>query len=408
MLNGMRVIEFADGIAGPSAGLHLAELGADVIKLEEGEGDWSRGAAAAMSDGSSTTFHALNRGKRSVALGSSPDEARPLMQALLRTADVLITDRTPEELSPYGIDASGDLLFPANSRLITCVISPWGRRGPLAGRKGSELTSQAMSGYTRYLGSYGKPACRLGADVGSLGSGLFALQGILAAIYSRNRTNKGQRVDISLVNSLLAMKSIHLAAQSDPDAYEGPRVGGANHTPERGWKTADRPIYLQFGGSVGPEGKPGWVNFIKEVGLDHTLDDPRCDKGGRKTTGHGLYTHEFREDYEKAFKRYTAEQITAIVKKHGGNAAIYIDAKETLAHPQTQALDIVRTAPGRKSGESHQVRAFPARFSRLKPKVPGVAPEIGEHTQAVAAQAGIDEKVLALMTEQGGLKRGAG
>ncbi len=395
MLNGIKVIEFAEGFAGPSAGLHLAELGANVIKLEVESGDWSRGASAVMADGrTSATFHALNRGKRSVVLGSSQDEAKLLVQAMLRTADVLITDKTTEELAPYGIDARGDVLFSANPRLIACVISPWGRHGPLADQKGSELTSQAMAGYTRYLGVHDQPSCRLGADVGSLGSGIFALQGILAAIYSRNRSNKGQRVDISLVNSLLAMKSIHLAAQSDPDAYEGPRVGGANHTPERGWKTADRPIYIQFGGSVGPEGKPGWVNFIKEIGLDHLLDDPRCDKGGRKTTGHGLYTHEFREEYEKAFKRYTAEQITAIIKRHGGNSAIYIDAKETLAHPQTKGLNIVRTVPGRTAGESHQVRAFPARFSRLQPGVPGVAPQLGEHTREVAAEHGVGSQLL--------------
>ncbi len=406
MLKDISVIEFAEGVAGPTAGLHLSELGADVIKLEPAGGDWLR-AAAPMQHGCtvSAAFFALNRGKRSVALGPDPQAARPLVQALLNRADVLITDRAEAELELLGIDAASDLPVPSNPRLITASISPWGRHGPFAQKKGSELTAQAMAGYTRYLGYHGQPSRRLGADVASAGTGLFALQAILAALYARNRSNRGQRVDLSLLNSLLSMKSIHLAAQSDPDAYEGPRVGGANHTPERGWETADRPIYFSFGGSVGAEGRRGWVDFVKEVGLEKMLDDPRCDKAGRKTTGHGLYTHALRSTYEEAFARYGAEELCAIIKKHRGNAAIYVRADETLAHPQTAALDIVRTVTD-GNGVQAKVRAFPAHFSRLQPKIEAIVPKLGEHARAVAAEVGIADAVLDDMFRAGGLVDG--
>lgn len=394
MLSAINVVEFAEGVAGPNAGLHLSELGANVIKLEPADGDWLRNAAPALEGSTlSAAFFALNRGKRSVALGSHPQAARPLVEALLQRADILITDRTAEELSVLGIDGASDTPFPANPRLITASISPWGRYGPLANKKGSELTAQAMAGYTRYLGSYGEPPRRLGADVASASTGIFALQAILAALYARRRNNRGQRVDLSLVNSLLALKSIHLAAQSDPDAYEGPRVGGANHPPERGWKTADEPIYIQFGGSVGPEGRKGWVDFIKEIGLERLLDDPRCDKAGRKSTGHGLYTHAMRSSYEEAFARYSAHEICEIIKKHRGNTAVYQSADETLAHPQTEALNIVRSAPG-VNGVEVKVRAFPTRYSRLKPRIATIAPALGEHTRAVAAESGLSGEVI--------------
>ncbi len=389
MLNGIKVIEFAEGIAGPTAGLHLAELGAEVIKIEPQGGDWLRNIEPQMPDAKvSAAFFAINRGKRSVELGSNLAAAQPLLQSLLKHADVFITDRPAAELQALGIDPDADVAVPANPRLIVASVSAWGRRGPYAQHAGSELTSQAMAGYTRYLGYHDQPARRLGADVASAGTGIFALQAILAALYARIRTNRGQRVDLSLVNTLIAMKSIHLAAQSDPDAYEGPRVGGANHTPERGWKTADRPIYVQFGGSVGLEGRQGWVDFVKEIGLERMLNDPRCDKAGRKTTGHGLYTHDMRSTYEEAFVRYGAEELCAIIKKHGGNAAVYMSADETLAHPQTAALNIVREVPG-SDGKQTKVRAFPAHFSRLQPKISGIAPALGEHTRAIAKEAGV-------------------
>lgn len=406
MLKEIRVIEFAEGVAGPTAGLHLSELGADVIKLEPAGGDWLR-SAAPVQEGSevSAAFFALNRGKRSVAFGARPQVAKPLVQALLDRADILISDRGTAELDPLGIDAASDMPVPSNPRLITALISPWGRHGPFARKKGSELTAQAMAGYTRYLGFHGQPSRRLGADVASAGTGIFALQAILAALYARNRSNRGQRVDLSLLNSLLSMKSIHLAAQSDPDAYEGPRVGGANHTPERGWKTADRPIYFSFGGSVGAEGRMGWVDFVKEVGLEKLLDDPRCDKAGRKTTGHGLYTHDLRSTYEEAFTRYGAEELCAIIKKHRGNAAVYVRADETLAHPQTAALDIIRTVKDR-NGEQAKVRAFPAHFSRLRPRIDAAVPGLGEHVRAVALEVGITVAALDDMVHEGGLAVG--
>ena len=161
-----KVVELAEGIAGPLAGARLAELGASVIKVEPAEGDWLRRAAPAMpnSEDSATFFH-LNRGKRSLALGASPQAAQTLLRVLLEKADVLITDRTDAELRALGLDDLTEHGFAANPRLVSVHITPLGRHGPIADYKGSELTAQAFAGYTRYLGTFGEPAQRLGADV---------------------------------------------------------------------------------------------------------------------------------------------------------------------------------------------------------------------------------------------------
>lgn len=408
MLTLLLVVEFCEGVAGPLAGLRLAELGASVVKIEPAEGDWLRGAAPAMTGSEEgAAFFDLNRGKRSVALGSSPRAASPLIRALLRKADILITDRSDPALAALDLPGLDADVYEANPRLIRVHISPWGRRGPISRHKGSELTAQAMAGYTRYLGTQGEPARRLGADVASAGTGIFATQAALAALLSRNRTGKGQRVDLSLLNSLLSMKSIHLAAQSDPDVYAGPRIGGANYPPERGWKTADEPVFFQFGGSVGAEGRAGWVDFVEEIGAGRLLSDTRFDHNGRNSTGHGTDVNRLRGEYEKEFSRFPADTLVEIIRKHAGNASAYLRADATIANPQTAALDIVREVEA-GGGRRRKVRAFPARFSRLRPAVNGRAPALGEHTAAIAAEAGIAGAALHRIVREGGLARAAG
>ncbi len=387
-LKALRVVEFAEGVAGPLTALRLGDLGADVVKIETATGDWMRGAAPSIpGEDMSAAFFALNRGKRSVILDARTEVAREQLKKLLQSADVFITDRSDEALLAFGVDVERDLL-PLNPRLVVASISALGARGPLRHYKGSELTAQAMAGYTRYLGAYGQPARRLGADVASAGTAIFAGQAILAALLWRERSGKGQRVTLSLLNSLLSLKSIHIAAQSDPDAYVGPRAGAADLPPESGWKTADEPIYFIFGGSVGAEGRPGWVKFIEEIGARHLLEDRRFDDTGRNSTGHGIDAHDLKHEYEKVFARYAAKDLVAIVMKHMGSAAVYQRAHDMLQHPQVRALKIVRQAALRE-GADIAAFAFPARFSAIESRLKGVAPDPGEHTPSLAKDAGV-------------------
>lgn len=404
VLKGFKVVEFCEGVPGPLAAVRMGDLGAEVIKVESADGDWLRHAEPRLPDGTmSAAFFELNRGKRAIALGTNPAAAQALLLGLLKDADVFITDRLPEDLAAFGIGATATAPYAANPKLITVSISPWGEEGPWRARQGSELAAQAMAGYTRYLGSRDAPACRLGADVACAGTGIFAGQAILAALFARKRNGgTGQRITLSLLNSLLSLKSIHLAAQSDPDRYAGPRVGGANYPPERGWKTRDEPIFFAFGGSVGAQGRPGWVKFIEEAGFNRLLEDKRFDPIGRTTTGYGSRVQEVKPEYEKEFARYTANELVDMIRKYSGNAASYQRADEAIRHPQTTALDVVRKVPG-SDGQEIEIRAFPARFSHLKPEHQGRAPRLGEHGQAIAQAAGFDAAAIAALQAEGGL-----
>ena len=404
MLHGIRVVEWAEGVAGPLAALRLGDLGAEVIKLEAKTGDWLRQAAPVITGTDiSAAFFALNRGKRSVALGSEPCAAAPLLRRLLARADVLITDRSEDELRDIGLGEILQVPWRENPGLVIADVTAWGATGPWAGLPGSELTVQAMAGYTRYLGSAQEAPRRLGADVASTGAAIFTVQAVLAALLWRGRGGTGQRVSTSLLNTLISMKSIQLAAQSDPDQYAGPRVGGANFPPERGWRTATRPIFFAFGGSVGAEGRPGWQQFIEEIGLKEVLEGKGLDPSGRDCTGFGSRVHEMREIYESAFTRYPAAELVERIRAVGAIAAEYMPADEAMAHPQTAALEIVRETKRGHGDAMATHTAFPARFSGMRPLHRGVAPRLGEHTGVIMAECCFREAEIVDLVRAGGI-----
>lgn len=413
ILSGVTVCELASGVAGPLAALRLSDLGADVVKFEPDGGDYLRGAAPqAPGSDDSAAFVALNRGKRSVALGPDLAAAARLLSCAVSAATVVITDWTEAELAAAQLTGLRDEAREGRSSLIWIELSDFGRAGPLTDAPGSELVSQAFAGYPRYLGRYGEPPLRLGADVAACGTGVMAAQAVLATlVWQRQGAGaaapgqgaRGQVAGLSHIGTLLAMKSIHLAAQSNPDSFSGPRVGGANYPPEHGWRAADNYLTFSFGGSVGQAGRPGWVNFVTEIGLDWMITDPRFsdDPTGRLTTGLGPRARDLRPEYEKEFIKHPAAEVVALVRRHGGAAAVYQDHRQVLEHEQPAALNLIRDVP---SGDGAvRVTAFPARFSRTQTRLAAHAPTLGQHTQEVASEVELDGPAIGQLISGGAL-----
>jgi crotonobetainyl-CoA:carnitine CoA-transferase CaiB-like acyl-CoA transferase len=231
------------------------------------------------------------------------------------------------------------------------------------------------------------------------------VQAVLAALFYRNRTGQGQRVSLSLWNSLLSMKTIHLSAQSDPDRFEGPRCATANVPVLRGYRTADVPITFAMGGVVGKHGRPGWVPFCQELGLDSLLEDPRFDKTGRHDTGLGARAIELKGEYEKYFEKMPSALIVETARKHGGIASQCIKHDELFESEQAKALEVRRTVPDGMGGEA-RVLAFPAHFSRTPIEPRGVAPRLGQHTTEVALEFGISQSEVDLLVRHGAFIQG--
>jgi crotonobetainyl-CoA:carnitine CoA-transferase CaiB-like acyl-CoA transferase len=407
-LEGVTVVELASGIGGPLAGLRLGDLGAAVTKVERDPGDWLRQAAPTVEGTTdSATFVALNRGKRSLGLGDNLQAAAAVLTALVSTADVVISDWDEDAMEAGGLSDAQARADKGDSAQVWLNLSSYGVAGPWVGRPGSELIVQGATGYTRYLGEgRGRPVSRLGADVAGCATGIFAVEAALAALLWRRRGGTGQTVGLSAMNSLLSMKSIHLAAQSDPDDYQGPRIGGPHYEVERGWKTADRPITFSFGGSVGEHGRPGWVNFVAEVGLGWMLEDDRFkdDPTGRLTTGLGVLAPELRGEYEKEFVKHSSEELVTLIRKHGGAAAVFQDHQGVVDHEQTAALGILHA--GGEGGGPRQFTGFPARFSETEVSHTGRVPRYSEHTEEVCRELGLDPFEVRTLLEKGGLVSG--
>src|SRR5262249_9855500 len=203
---GFGVIDFTQGLCGPFCPMQLGDSGAEVIKIEPPAGDFARRMGPPFVGEESAVFLSLNRNKKSVVLDLETADGRQAAVHLARSADVLVEDFGADGAERIGLGHAQ--LREANPGLLHCSISPFGEEGPLRHANGSELVVQAMAEYTASLGRIGEKPVRLGADVASLNTGIFAAQAILAALFHRLRTGEGQRVAVSEFGSVLDLGGV--------------------------------------------------------------------------------------------------------------------------------------------------------------------------------------------------------
>src|SRR5881396_1743562 len=201
-LDGIRVLDVTQVMAGPFCAMVLADLGADVVKVEPPAGDSTRQMPGATGN-DSPSFNAVNRGKRGIVLNLKTAEGREVFTRLARATDILIENYRPGVMAALGLGY--DTLSAANPRLIYASISGYGQTGPARGKGGFDLIAQGVSGIMSITGEPGGPPVKAGVPLTDLGAGLFALIGILAALHSRHRTGLGQHVDTSLVDAGVAL-----------------------------------------------------------------------------------------------------------------------------------------------------------------------------------------------------------
>jgi len=198
-LDGIRVVDQTQVMAGPFASMLLADMGADVIKVEPPEGEHARHVGLEIAPGVGASFLAVNRGKKGMTLDLKQPDGVAVLKRLVATADVLVENYRPGVAARLGVDY--DTLAAVNRRLIYCSVSGFGQTGPYASRGGYDLIAQGMAGIMSATGSDGGPPVKVGVPIADLGAGLFALLGILAALRARRITGRGQRVDTSLADT---------------------------------------------------------------------------------------------------------------------------------------------------------------------------------------------------------------
>ena len=328
-LAGLKVIELARVLAGPLAGQTLADLGAEVIKIESPDGDDTRkwGPPFIKHDGENTAayFHCCNRGKKSVVIDFRTPEGQAHVRKLAADADILIENFKVGGLAKYGLDYAS--LSELNPRLIYCSITGFGQTGPYAGRAGYDYIIQGMSGLMSVTGEPDGQPQKVGVAVTDIFTGIYAATGILAAVHQRQTTDEGQHIDMALMDvatSVMANQSMNFLATGTAPK----RLGNAhpNIVPYQVFDCADGYIIV----ASGNDGQ--YRQFCTLLGLDALANDADFATNADRLKNRDVLTERLTAETRNWSKR----DLLAACEAHGVPAGPINDMAETFADPQVQ------------------------------------------------------------------------
>jgi len=369
-LDGLRILDFSTTIAGPHCSRLLADMGAEVVKVESTEGDLMR-SRPVQRDGFSTMFGQLNAGKKSIVLDLKKPEAVAAIKKLAATVDILVENYRPGVMKRLGLDYAE--LSKVNPRLIYCAISGYGQTGPGAGRPAYAPVIHASTGYDMAHLFYQQGRQRpdnCGIFVADYASGAYAMGAILAAVHQRHATGKGQMVDVSMFETLIGML-----------------LGEVNRA-QFDFEMPSRPMYGPIEASDGyvmlaTASEKTFQDMATAAGRRDWLTDPRFEKYHDRRMNWGLLVDEL----EAWSKKMSVKDVVAALEKQGVPCSPYVTVTEALQDPQVEHRGSLCTIED--GGGTYKSPAPPFRFSgsplQSGPKVAA----LGEDTKTVLAQAGL-------------------
>ncbi len=400
-LTGMRVLDLSHVMAGPICGLMLADMGADLIKIESLDGgDTSRQMLTPSIKGEPASFMMMNRNKRGLALDLKNPKGKDVLKRLVRDADVLIENYRYGTMEKLGLGY--DVLKAENPGLIYCEISGYGRTGPLAKKGGFDLVAQGMSGLMAITGEGpGRPPVKVGSPITDITAGLIAAMGVAAAYAHKLKTGQGQRVDTSLFEAGV----IHTYWQSAIAFATGVSPGplGSAHplsAPYEAFETKDGWLTL------GASNQKTWLALLT------VLDDPDLagDERFKENAGRMAERPALVAALAAHFKRRTTADWLEILDHAGVPAGPVLSIKEMHAHPQTLARDMVPVVEHATAGRIQTIGS-PVKFAETPGGIRRAAPLLGQHTREILAEAGyaadeiadlFSENVVAEPSQNGG------
>ena len=374
-------------LAGPYAAMTLGDLGADVIKVEDPRGGDATRDYPPFWNGQSTYFLSTNRNKRSLTLNLEHAQGREIARELVRDADILIESFRTGAMEGWGL--GWEELHALNPRLIYCAVSAVGREGPDKDRAGVDLLMQAYAGLMSITGEPDRPPVRVGTSVVDLSTGANAVQGVLAALYVRERTGQGQRVDVSLLGSVVSWLSYHVVAHFATG--DVPEPMGSRHpsvAPYGTYPTKDGFLVV----AVALDSS--WKRFCTAVGRPELIDHPRLGRNA------GRITH--REELEpliaEILAERTAQEWAEIMDRHGVPASPINTIDQVVQLPQTLHQELIVEVPHpdipelRTQGMAIKLGTTPGAI-RMPP------PKLGEHTETILTSLGYDANRIAQLRD---------
>lgn len=393
-LAGVRVLDLTRILSGPFASMILADLGADVIKVEDtGAGDDTRHWGPPFQGDDAAYFHAVNRNKRSLALDLKSDTGHKIALRLADEADMVLENFRPGAADRLGLGYAE--LSGRNPRLIYGSVSGFGQTGPLSKQAGYDAIAQAMSGAMSVTGERTGAPVRFGVAASDLAAGMWLTVGVLSALHARKTTGRGQQVDISLLDGEVAWMTY--VAQNFFATGDTPGRHGSAHpniVPYQSFATSDGEIMVAVGNDA------LWQKFAGAVGLTDLAADPDL------TTNAGRMAHRDKvlPPIEHALAERTSAHWTEILTAVGVPVGPINTIPQALAQPQIAARDMVVDLPHTSEGTIRTLGS-PVKLSATPPRLRHASPVHGEHTVEILTAMGLSETEIQALIDQGAASR---
>jgi crotonobetainyl-CoA:carnitine CoA-transferase CaiB-like acyl-CoA transferase len=389
-LKGIKVVELAQIMAGPTCGMLLADMGADVIKVEKlPGGDDTRSYTQPSINGESAAFMMLNRNKLGIAVNLKVEGGLEVVKRLLADADVVTENYRMGTLEKLGLGY--DVLKELNPRLIYCVVSGYGRSGPYADKGGFDLIAQGFSGLMSVTGHPGGEPVKSGSPIADINAGILAALGVVSALVSRATTGKGQMVDTSLMEAAIQQtywqSAIYLATGVNP------APSGSGHiltAPYQAFPTKDGWI------NIGGANQANWERIATVIGLPKLVHDPRFKTNSDRMA----HKQELAELIAARTKTRTSADWILNLEASGVPVGPINKIGDMLADPQVEAREMVVEVKHPKAGKVKAL-GLPIKFSETPGSVRSAAPLLGQHTRVVLMSLGYSDKEIKALEKSG-------
>ncbi len=392
LLAGIHVVDMTEALAGPYCTMYLGDMGADVVKIERvGQGDQTRGWGPPFVNGESAYFMSTNRNKRSVTLDITTPEGQAIMHRLVDGADIFVNN-LPRFASMQKLGLDPDACLVRNPRLIHVSITSFGHTGPRAGQPGYDILSQGMSGIMSLTGEPDGAPMRYPVPISDMTVGLYALIGILAALYERERTGRGQAIDVAILESQMAWLT-NLAGSYFATGHNPPRMGNIHPTitPYQPFPTADGWIIIAGGTDR------IWTRLCDAIGIPPEVrDDPRYATNPQRNVHRPEVQVLVTERLKTQSKEVWLERLRAADVPCG---PIYL-LDEALGEPQVLEREFIVELEHPVAGLVRSL-GFPPhmREGAVSYRLP--PPTLGQHTDEVLAELGYAPDQLAELKQKG-------
>jgi crotonobetainyl-CoA:carnitine CoA-transferase CaiB-like acyl-CoA transferase len=385
---GVRVLDLGRHLAGPTCAMLLGDLGADVIKIEKPEvGEDGRTAGPPFFDGVSAFFLSANRNKRSLTLDIKRPEGQEAFRRLAESADVVIENFRPGVMD--ALDIGYATMRERNPRIIYCSISGFGVDGPFADRPGLDQIIQGFSGLMSVTGFEGGDPVRVGIPIADLLTGLYGAYGVLAALQARERTGCGQVVNTSLLEAMVGTMGFQAVRYLNGGGVPPP---AGNHHPIN----APYGVFRAKDGylTLGATGDKRWRQFCQLLDSEDWLEDPRFKTNGDRYANRLV----LQELINEKLQARTVDEWERFLNEAGIPAGPVYAMDGALDHPQTRHREMVVERPHPVLG-TVSLLGLPVKFSETPGDVHRIPPALGEHTDEILREIGLDDEDLGRLRE---------